>query len=393
MRRRQSHHHTPQNMPFVASHDSPRDSAYKYHIPLWRTLQCPIAPGMLRSTFGHNLSVSGNCVPVAALFLTSPSRPTRLDFLYLDLPPESSQFSLTRPTTVYGRYHYLRNVDGQPVKAHRTSYSCIVTIGATKRTSRESSVLWEPHGWPLVSSISIINRFTPTCVGTAGRELAAAEDESVHPHVRGDGDIPIGLWVADAGSPPRAWGRRYTHWSVGCGCRFTPTCVGTALVASIVHSSSTGSPPRAWGRPRVPRVAPASRRFTPTCVGTADSPPAPERSRSVHPHVRGDGPTRKSMDSPDVSSPPRAWGRLGLVGLGVDSTRFTPTCVGTARYLSCVSIMPSVHPHVRGDGWPIVVLLVHDFGSPPRAWGRRCCDHSAHAPIGSPPRAWGRRSQ
>ena len=77
--RRQSLHHTPQNMPFVASHDSPRDSAYKYHITLWRAPQCPIAPGILRSTFGHNLSVSGSRVPVAALFLTSPSRPTILD--------------------------------------------------------------------------------------------------------------------------------------------------------------------------------------------------------------------------------------------------------------------------------------------------------------------------
>ncbi len=96
--RRQSHNHTPQNMPFVASHDSPRDSAYKYHITLWRAPQPPIAPGILRSTFGHNLSVSGSRVPVAALFLTNPSRPTKLDSLYLDLPPESSQFSLTRPT-------------------------------------------------------------------------------------------------------------------------------------------------------------------------------------------------------------------------------------------------------------------------------------------------------
>ena len=43
------------------------------------------------------------------------------------------------PTTVYGRYHHLRNVAGQPVKAHRTSDSCIVTAGATKRTSREPS--------------------------------------------------------------------------------------------------------------------------------------------------------------------------------------------------------------------------------------------------------------
>ena len=98
LRRRQSHHHTPQNMPFVASHDSPRDSAYKYHLTLWHAPQCPIAPEILSSTFGHNLNVSGSRVPVAALFRTSPSRPTKLDSLYLDLPPKSSQYSTLGPT-------------------------------------------------------------------------------------------------------------------------------------------------------------------------------------------------------------------------------------------------------------------------------------------------------
>ena len=104
--RRQSHHHTPQNMPFVASHDSPRDSAYKCHITLWRAPQCPIAPEILRSTFGHNLSFSGSRVPVAALFLTSPSGPTKLDSLYLDLPPKSSQYGTLRPT----KLHQIKNL-------------------------------------------------------------------------------------------------------------------------------------------------------------------------------------------------------------------------------------------------------------------------------------------
>ena len=37
------------------------------------------------------------------------------------------------PTNAYGRYHHLRDVVGQPVKAHRTSDSCIVSVGATSR--------------------------------------------------------------------------------------------------------------------------------------------------------------------------------------------------------------------------------------------------------------------
>ncbi len=159
-----------------------------------------------------------------------------------------SVYRSNRPTTVYGRYHYLRNVDGQPVKAHRTSDSCIVTVGATKRTSREPSVLWEPHGWPLVLFCSRVSgspsrawgrpdallsrvrqcRFTPTCVGTAWTFRARLARRSVHPHVRGDGPVEHSSTAIPVGSPPRAWGRLFPARDFLPLLRFTPTCVGTA---------------------------------------------------------------------------------------------------------------------------------------------------------------------
>ena len=153
-------------------------------------------------------------------------------------------------------------------------------------------------------------RFTPTCVGTAGRLRALGSPNPVHPHVRGDGLPPHCCPWRICGSPPRAWGRHRQGRRDGGLQRFTPTCVGTAQQRvprsrrSAVHphvrgdgsppraslGSPDGSPPRAWGRRLRSRLCVRCRRFTPTCVGTANGDWQRTARNAVHPHVRGDGP-------------------------------------------------------------------------------------------------------
>ena len=73
-------------------------------------------------------------------------------------------------------------------------------------------------------------RFTPTCVGKAKAQPRRICASTVHPHVRGEGvTIP---WCddRDVGSPPRAWGRRDPPRCIQRGSRFTPTCVGKAVM-------------------------------------------------------------------------------------------------------------------------------------------------------------------
>jgi len=113
-------------------------------------------------------------------------------------------------------------------------------------------------------------RFTPTCVGTAWHYLLLTRRITVHPHVRGDGYFSLTADGVPYGSPPRAWGRLVRFRVVAAVNRFTPTCVGTAVAgltappASSVHphvrgdgvpasptvQNPVGSPPRAWGRPK-----------------------------------------------------------------------------------------------------------------------------------------------
>ena len=153
------------------------------------------------------------------------------------------------------------------------------------------------------------NRFTPTCVGTARRGRGRCRSRAVHPHVRGDG-----------------------RWSD---------------VANVVCD---GSPPRAWGRPPPYTIHLTLSRFTPTCVGTADAKTKEGEQWTVHPHVRGDGLSVGSSLRAHSGSPPRAWGRRVARPSAPPQPRFTPTCVGTAHSHHAFTYTRTVHPHVRGDG-------------------------------------------
>ena len=253
-------------------------------------------------------------------------------------------------------------------------------------------------------------RFTPTCVGTARKETDYDPWRRIHPHVRGDGPSCFGFQGVYSGSPPRAWGRPGLPSSESGASRFTPTCVGTAgrptphrsrppvhphvrgdgEANADSHQFGSGSPPRAWGRRGPGPWGCTGCRFTPTCVGTAtlNVPIIPRPP--VHPHVRGDGLTSRLTVSRGAGSPPRAWGRLHAQVLRDAGSRFTPTCVGTARTRrwcagtsrftpTCVGTAgrparpaapAPVHPHVRGDGSAVACFILAMTGSPPRAWGR-----------------------
>ena len=128
-------------------------------------------------------------------------------------------------------------------------------------------------------------RFTPTCVGTTVARSLVPDSASVHPHVRGEDQLPVPTVRADAGSPPRAWGR---------------------LLATLSACPQLGSPPRAWGRPH------------------------------------------RAMSHRVYGSPPRAWGILTASRLRMTPGRFTPTCVGKTS-ATCEPCRAPVHPHVRGE--------------------------------------------
>ncbi len=140
-----------------------------------------------------------------------------------------------------------------------------------------------------------------------------------------------------------------------------------------------GSPPHAWGRPWAKTIFAHLHRFTPTCVGKTGQSSIKRAYRPVHPYMRGEDGLVARAASANRGSPPHAWGRQPALNGPFHVARFTPTCVGKTTVCSRVSVMITVHPHMRGEDvtFPLPYDLIH--GSPPHAWGRHapCSDQNA----------------
>ena len=176
----------------------------------------------------------------------------------------------------------------------------------------------------------LAQRFTPTGVGTISCSPRTRRRTAVHPHGRGDNRLHFNPEPLSAGSPPRAWGQLDADLVNVLLDRFTPTGVGTIAAAlergsaETVHphgrgdnlncvdepSSSAGSPPRAWGQFPMKLPVASKNRFTPTGVGTISSTPDQQNRTTVHPHGRGDNLSIVNAGEERNGSPPRAWGQL-----------------------------------------------------------------------------------
>ena len=253
---------------------------------------------------------------------------------------------------------HVRGEDGQPTPLDDA------TFGSPPRT-------WGRPGRHIAATD--LWRFTPTYVGKTYRGTGDRPRPAVHPHVRGEDAAADAYPAFDDGSPPRTWGR-----PVNCSI-FTETS-----------------------------------RFTPTYVGKTGTGPRRERRPPVHPHVRGEDRFLLRRWRQQRGSPPRTWGRLRDAPRLPGAARFTPTYVGKTPGSEREPGLPAVHPHVRGEDSTSRYPPESNCGSPPRTWGRhgvlcvftgalpvhphvrgedQTCPQRPHSICGSPPRTWGRRSE
>ena len=146
---------------------------------------------------------------------------------------------------------------------------------------------------------------------------------------------------------------------------------GDSPTKSNVVINGVGSPPHAWGQRHSPVVTSGSTRFTPTCMGTAQHLRGDAEDEQVHPHMRGDSYRKARQSLYGYGSPPHAWGQRPYPPRENNSARFTPTCVGTALWPWVCWPAHRVHPHMRGDSLKQVITNQGIYGSPPHAWGQR----------------------
>ena len=168
-----------------------------------------------------------------------------------------------------------------------------------------------PHAWGIqraAHAAGRLRRFIPTCVGNTRPSAPAWWITSVHPHMRGEYFHCRQSSKASAGSSPHAWGIPVMLSSISVMSRFIPTCVGntarTAALASLravhphmrgeysrdasISSCRIGSSPHAWGILRRGSIMTEDSRFIPTCVGNTHGRHAASESCPVHPHMRGE---------------------------------------------------------------------------------------------------------
>jgi len=236
-------------------------------------------------------------------------------------------------------------------------------------------------------------RFTPTRVGTTHNPLQARHWPPVHPHACGDNSLLAILSTQYGGSPPRVWGQRSFFFLPEPSRRFTPTRVGTTIrffqsgwavpvhphacgdncPTSLAASAKDGSPPRVWGQPGQVLGHFRRFRFTPTRVGTTMLAVPSLEVASVHPHACGDNMGIALPPFEPIGSPPRVWGQRMKARNVAPFWRFTPTRVGTTKITAGLRATAPVHPHACGDNFAGFSTFVSGCGSPPRVWGQLPC--------------------
>ncbi len=130
-------------------------------------------------------------------------------------------------------------------------------------------------------------------------------------------------------------------------------------------------------------------RFIPTCVENIDRKQPRLLWTAVHPHMRGEYSFPVLLMTRSVGSSPHAW-RISLTDIPIDiQDRFIPTCVENMP-ASCMAIATAcgssphawricqgrdhqltgkaVHPHMRGEYFPLLSATSTDGGSSPHAW-------------------------
>ena len=234
-------------------------------------------------------------------------------------------------------------------------------------------------------------RFIPTPVGNAPRRSQRPCRRPVHPHARGERELRKAPGSGVDGSSPRPWGTLVRESDADSLLRFIPTPVGnaphcaTSLAAATVHPHARGeralrlgdglphggSSPRPWGTQHVQGGRLARQRFIPTPVGNAWRRTRARRSRSVHPHARGERLNHSAEVSAHCGSSPRPWGTPRAPALQSVPLRFIPTPVGNALHVRPSRPGWSVHPHARGERASSSPGTASGVGSSPRPWGTR----------------------
>ncbi|SDY50614.1 hypothetical protein SAMN05421754_101162 [Nitrosomonas sp. Nm58] len=214
-------------------------------------------------------------------------------------------------------------------------------------------------------------RFIPTGVGNTAYSYPVNPSIPVHPHGRGEHHFNTATSLDFARFIPTGVGNTSRCSQSGRGHPVHPHGRGEHLRNLSQSENVYGSIPRAWGTLDKPQFDCCTPRFIPTGVGNTAGYLFREYAIAVHPHGRGEHLVNGQPVPLANGSSPRAWGTPQVGVLRYRPIRFIPTGVGNT--ISGWSRRPTlpVHPHGRGEHYPMFFPSPSPCGSSPRAWGTR----------------------
>jgi hypothetical protein len=162
--------------------------------------------------------------------------------------------------------------------------------------------------------------------------------------------VTANAWYA--GSSPRAWGTHFVARTFACFRRFIPPAGGTSIC-----------------RPGITTRA----RFIPAGAGNACYDRGRRSQRPVHPRGRGERYLFVKIYTHWYGSSPRARGTQPTRFCSSKYSWFIPACAGNAVAGPRLDRSRPVHPRIRGERVHLAPSGMNSFGSSPRAQGKSIC--------------------
>ncbi len=149
-----------------------------------------------------------------------------------------------------------------------------------------------------------------------------------------------------------------------------PHVCGEELYSGQQLLQAMGTPPRVWGREGLIKSRSLLDRDTPTCVGKRIAYNRLWIQLKGHPHVCGEEAGKSATEQSNLGTPPRVWGREHHHILPSGGIGDTPTCVGKRYTIMGAKLLIEGHPHVCGEEKMYTTIKLDRQGTPPRVWGR-----------------------
>ncbi len=197
---------------------------------------------------------------------------------------------------------------------------------------------------------------------------AATIDDGSSPHPWGT----LCMTTYATGNPrfiPTPVGNTLTFQMANSLCSVHPHTRGEHFCQKESPQTGGDSSPHPWGTLRQKSGITYTRRFIPTPMGNTGPGPGRRRSLPVHPHTRGEHSWRTSRSASAFGSSPHPWGTHHSLRPSSPFPRFIPTPVGNTSMNPQNKRTRSVHPHTRGEHLMSALLRITQVGSSPHPWG------------------------